>query len=140
MGVAGAALLFAFISFFRMIGAVGRWTAWKKHGSLCKVRFAAIDSKIENYKNRKGNTLYRYALKVEYQDQKVDAIFEEVVGPTGSPKYAVGDRAELQYVPAAGRCKDPAEMKGAIKSQAMAMVTCIAIFIGTIWLLQILGG
>ena len=104
------------------------------------MRFAAIDSKIENYKNKKGNTLYIYALKVDHEDQKVDALFEEVVGPTGSPKYAVGDRAELQYVPAAGRCKDPAEMKGAIKSQAIAMVTCIVIFFGTLWLLQVLGG
>ena len=140
MGVAGAALLYVFISFFRMIGALGKWNAWKKHGTLCKVRFATIEQKLDNYKNKKGNTLYVYGLKVDYQDQKVDALFEEVVGPTGSPKHAVGDRAELQYVPAAGRCKDPAEMKGAIKSQAIAMVTCIVIFFGTLWLLQVLGG
>lgn len=140
MGVAGAALLFAFVSFFRMIAAAGKWNAWKKHGMLCRVRVTAIDLKLENYKNKKGNTLYRYALKVDYEDRKVDATFEEVVGPTGTPKFQVGDRAELQYVPAAHSCKDPAEMKGAIKSQAMAMATCIAIFIGTIWLLQVLGG
>ena len=140
MGVAGAALLFVFISFFRMIGALGKWNAWKKHGKLCPVRFAAIDSKLENYKNKKGMTLYRYALKVDYEDQKVDAFFEELVGPTGSPKYSVGDRAELQYVPAAHSCKDPAEMKGAIRSQAIAMGSCFLIFIGTLWLLQVLGG
>ena len=140
MGVAGAALLFAFISFFRMIGAVGRWNAWKKHGKLCQVRFAAIDAKLENYKNRKGSTLYRYALRVDYEDRKVDAAFEELVGPGGTPKFDVGDQAELQYVPAANACKDPAVMKGAIKSQAIAMVTCIAVFIGTIWLLRVLGG
>lgn len=140
MGVAGAALLFVFISFFRMIGALGKWNAWKKHGKLCSVRFAAIDSKLENYKNKKGYTLYRYALKVDYEDQKVDAFFEELVGPTASPKYSVGDRAELQYVPAARACKDPAQMKGAIRSQAIAMGSCFLIFIGTLWLLQVLGG
>ena len=140
MGVAGAALLFVFISFFRMIGALGKWNAWKKHGKLCSVRFAAIDSKLENYKNKKGMTLYRYALKVDYEDQKVDAFFEELVGPTGSPKYSVGDRAELQYVPAPHSCKDPAEMKGANRSQAIAMGSCFLIFIGTLWLLQVLGG
>ena len=140
MGVAGAALLFAFISFFRMIGAMGRWNAWKKHGKLCPVRFAAIDAKLENYKNKKGTTLYRYALRVDYEDRKVDAAFEELVGPGGTPKFNVGDRAELQYVPAANACKDPAQMKGAIKSQAIAMVSCTVIFFGTLWLLRVLGG
>ena len=137
MGVAGAALLFAFV---RMIAAAGKWNAWKKHGKLCPVRFTAIDNKTENYKNKKGNTLYRYALRVDYEDRKVDAFFEEIVGPTESPKFNVGDRAELQYVPAAGSCKDPAQMKGAIRSQAIAMGSCIAIFIGTLWLLEVLGG
>ena len=140
MGVAGAALLFVFISFFRMIGALGKWNAWKKHGTLCPVRFAALDAKLENYKNKKGYTLYRYALKVDHEGQKVDAAFEELVSPTGTPKFNVGDRAELQYVPAAGACKDPAEMKGAIRSQAIAMGSCFLIFIGTLWLLQALGG
>ena len=140
MGVAGAALLFVFISFFRMIAAAGRWNAWKKHGTLCKVYFAAVDNKIENYKSKKGTTLYRYALKVDYEDRKVDAAFEEVVGPTETPKFNVGDRAELQYVPAAGSCKDPAQMKGAIRSQAIAMGSCAVIFVGALWLLQVLGG
>ena len=140
MGVAGAALLFAFISFFRMIAAAGKWNAWKKHGKLCRVRVTAIDSKVDNYKNKKGITLYRYALKVDYEDRKEDASFEEIVGPTGSPSFSVGDRAELQYVPAAHSCKDPRQMKGAIKSQAIAMAGCVAIFIGTLWLLQVLGG
>ena len=56
MGVAGVALLYGIISFFKMIAALGRLNAWKKKGVPSRAVVAGIANQIPNYKGKKGAT------------------------------------------------------------------------------------
>lgn len=140
MGVAGVALLYGIISFFKMIAALGRLNAWKKKGVPCRVYVAGIANQMENYKGRKGATYYQYALNVEYMGSWVQAFFEETVGPNGVPKFQVGNQTTLLYDPVGCGCRDVEDLKGQVKSNAITVVVCIAVFIGCFLLLELIGG
>lgn len=140
MGVAGVALLYGIISFFKMIAALGRLNAWKKKGVPSRAVVAGIANQIPNYKGKKGATYYQYALNVEHMGSWVQAFFEETVGPNGTPKFAPGAQTMLLYDPVGSVCKDVEDLKGEVKSNAITMVVCIAVFFGCFFLVQLING
>lgn len=140
MGVAGVALLYGIISFFKMIAAFARFNAWKKKGVPCRAYVAGIANQMENYKGKKGATFYRYALNVEHQGAWVQTFFEETVGPNDSPKFIPGAQTTLLYDPVGRVCKDEADLKGDIKSNAITVVVCIAVFIGCFLIVNLING
>lgn len=140
MGVAGVALIYGFISFFKMIAAVGRLNAWKAKGVLCRVYVAGIVNRLENYKGKKGATYYQYALNVEHQGAWVQAFFEETVGPNNSPKFVPGAQTMLLYDPISRACKDEADLKADIKSNAITLVASVAVFFGCFFIVNLING
>ena len=140
MGVAGVALLYGIISFFKMISALGRLNAWKKKGVPCSAVVAGIANQMQNYKGKKGVTYYQYAMDVNYNGSLVRAFFEEVVAVNGSPKLTPGMQTTLLFDPIGCGCKDPEELKGDVKSNAITLVVCVAVFFGCFFLVQLING
>lgn len=140
MGVAVAAVLFGILSFFRLMAALGRLNAWKKRGILCKARVKEVANRTEDFKGRKGVTWCQYAVVLDYDGMRVESLIEETVRPGAEPRYSEGDRIELWYAPNSGRCRDPRELKAPVKYYAIAVAASIAVFIGTLLLLRLLGG
>lgn len=139
MGVAGVAILYGFISFFKMIAALGRLNAWKKKAVLSRAVVAAIVNQMENYKGKKNTTFYRYDLNVEFQGTWLRGFFEEVVGPNDTPRFIPGAQTTILFDPVTGECRDLDELKGQVKANAITLVVCIALFIGCIFLVQLIN-
>lgn len=139
MGVAGVAMLYGIISFFKMIAALGRLNAWKKKGVPCQTIVAGIANQLENYRGKKGVTYYQYALNVNFRGSWVQAFFEETVAPTGTPKFQVGNQTTLLYDPIGCGCRDIEDLKGEVKTNGVTVVVCIAVFIGCFFLVQLIN-
>lgn len=133
MGIAGAAMLYGFISFFKLIGAFIKWRSWKSNGVLCPAVVVGVLEAQENYRKKKGVTHYKYNVAVDYQDKEPMTIYpmavlEKTVYTNTNNEIAVGKETKLLYNPQNSTCVEPAELTGAIKSNLGALIASIVIF------------
>jgi len=140
MGVLGVAIIYGIYSFFKMISALARWNAWKSKAVSCKAVVAGIANRINENPGKKGVTYYQYALDVEYGGQWVRAFFEETVAPKGTPRFLPGAQTVVLYDPVSHGCRDPQDLKGAIKAHGITLLTCIVVGIVCIVVVQLING
>lgn len=144
MGAAGVAMMYAFISFCKLIGALSRWFSWKSKGVLCPAVVVELKSKEENYKNKKNVTRYQYTVAVDYQGKQPTAIYplallEEIVHADEVSDVAVGKEMRLLYDPKKSICVDGDKLKSAVKSHLITLIVSIAIFWGCILLAALIS-
>jgi len=144
MGVAGVALMYGFISFFKLIGAISRWSSWKSKGVLCPAVVVELKNTVENYKNKKNVTQYQYRVAVDYKDPQSTGIypladFEKIIQGDIRSDIAIGKEIKLFYNPQKGVCKDPDDLKSDITSNLGALVACIIIFFACFLIAEAIG-
>lgn len=144
MGVAGVAMMYSFISFCKLIGALSKWFSWKSSGVLCPAVVVELKSKKENYKNKKNVTQYQYTVAVDYQGKQPTsiyplALFEEIVHADEVSDVSVGKEMKLLYDPKKSICVDGDQLKSAVKTNLLMLIVSIAIFWGCFLILQLIN-
>ena len=132
MGVLGFAMLYAIISFFKLMGALSKWNFWKNAGVPCQAVVVEIMEVQEIYKKKKGLTHFRYKVAVDYKGQEQITvyplgIFEKTVHPNSENDVVVGKELTLLYDPKTGICEDNAMLKGEIKGHLGGLIASVVI-------------
>ena len=132
MGALGFSILYAFISFFKLMGALSQWNRWKAVAVACQTVVVEVLDVQENYKKKKGLTHFRYKVAVDYKGQQPTtvyplAVFEKTVYPNTINDVAVGKELTLLYNPQTGICEDANVLKSDIKGQLAALIASVVI-------------
>ena len=125
MGIAGVALMFGIISFFRLIGALIRAANWSG-----KAVYSAVITGIQEQKKR-SKTVERvtYALDVNCDGLHTAGTLTEDVDTSKESPAEPGTQLQVKINEKTGVCRQADSFKKDILSNLGMLALCIVIFI-----------
>ena len=115
----------------KLIGAVCKWGSWKVKGRRCNAVVTALTDKQENYKNKKDRIRYEYSIEVEYLDQRIPSVYQEVRNALEAVVLPAGEELIVMYDPNTNACEGLAVLTSAIKKNLLGWILSNAAFYGT---------
>ncbi len=132
MGIAGVALLFGIISFFRLIGAIFSAIGWKSK-KTCPAVITGIE---KQFKRNKNVEVVTYALDVNCEGLHMAGRMKEDVDTSKEALSEAGTQLTVKFNEKNGKCVKPVTIRKNITSNLIMLVVCIAVFIGCYYLAQ----
>lgn len=131
MGLAGAAMLGAIVSFFMSISTGVKILTWRKRGKPGKGSIKSLKNTECVYKDKKQTTIsyrkYIYALEITCDGQTFESEYTENITPSKN-SVPLGTEIDLYWDTASNQYFDYAKGKKELWQYPLICILCVAVF------------